>query len=33
MEFSEQIRFTGMHCPKARFSRSALGREFGARLL
>jgi len=33
MEFSELTRFTGMRCPQARFSRSALGREFGARLL
>jgi hypothetical protein len=33
MEFSEQIRFTEMRCPMARFSRSALAREFGARLL
>ena len=33
MELSEQTRFTGMRCPKARFSRSALGRRFGARLL
>jgi hypothetical protein len=32
MEFSEQTRFTGS-VAKARFSRSALGREFGARLL
>src|SRR5947209_18979719 len=33
MEFSEQTRFTAMRCTKAGFSRSALGREFGARLL
>jgi hypothetical protein len=38
MEFSEQTRFTGMRCPNARIlpissGRSALGREFGARLL
>jgi hypothetical protein len=25
MEFSEQTRFTGMRCPKSRFSPSALG--------
>ncbi|HEY6230357.1 MAG TPA: hypothetical protein VIW64_03750 [Pyrinomonadaceae bacterium] len=28
MEFREQTGFTGMYCPKSRFSRSALGREF-----
>src|SRR6478736_662811 len=33
MELSELTWFTGLRCPKARFSRSALGREFGARLL
>src|SRR4029450_6385249 len=30
MEFSEQTRFTGMRCPKARFSRSALGNQLWA---
>src|SRR4029450_4365340 len=30
MEFSEQTRFTGMRCPKARFSRSALGNQLRA---
>jgi len=33
MELSELTGFAGMFCPQARFSQSALGREFRARLL